>query len=524
MSDNSTLPGTGDVYASDDIGGVKFPRVKLIYGSDGNNAGDVASDNPLPVAIPSGVFLSAPSGLRTFVPSLISVAVPSLATVGFQTGIIQVVAPSGLAVTGSLSATVGSGTFVGVTASGLPVTPSNPLAVSVPSLLPVSVPSLVNVGFATAIHQVVAPSGLRALVPSLVNVGFATGIMQIVAPSGLAVTGNLSASIGTGTFVGLTASGLPVASGNPLPVTVVSGGDGSVQGVDAHDSAVTADPLTIGGYASAAAPTDVSGDGDATRAWFLRNGAQMVGLQAAGALIGAGAGAAATALRVTLATDQTPVPVAQATGGQFLVTSRQATGTVHNVAQASGAQFLVTARQATGTSFLIDQATGTTLRVAPNSIEAHGFNPTGGPFLQGLTANGRDPVAVASGAVVRAYSDTVGKQVVMPGAPISMRVNGMAGVQGTGSRTIIPAQGSGISIAIGGVLAVNGSPTFASKMVLHDGTTTLMAGYCVQGGGGFAPNAQFPIVSAPNAAIQAVNLATGADIDVTVWGYKVTNP
>lgn len=55
MVDNTTLPtgSGGDVIATDDIGGVKFQRVKLIHGADGLNAGDVASTNPLPITIRS---------------------------------------------------------------------------------------------------------------------------------------------------------------------------------------------------------------------------------------------------------------------------------------------------------------------------------------------------------------------------------------------------------------------------------------------------------------------------------------
>ena len=49
MADNSTLPGTGDVYGSDDISGVKFQRIKLVHGIDGINDGDIAATNPLPV-------------------------------------------------------------------------------------------------------------------------------------------------------------------------------------------------------------------------------------------------------------------------------------------------------------------------------------------------------------------------------------------------------------------------------------------------------------------------------------------
>ncbi len=55
MADNTTIPTGvgGDTIATDDIGGVKFQRVKLIHGADGVNAGDVAETNPLPVTIRS---------------------------------------------------------------------------------------------------------------------------------------------------------------------------------------------------------------------------------------------------------------------------------------------------------------------------------------------------------------------------------------------------------------------------------------------------------------------------------------
>lgn len=46
-----------------------------------------------------------------------------------------------------------------------------------------------------------------------------------------------------------------------------------------HDAAAAAvPPLLVGGYASTAAPADVSADADAVRLWCLRNGAQMVSL------------------------------------------------------------------------------------------------------------------------------------------------------------------------------------------------------------------------------------------------------
>ncbi len=53
MADNTELnTGTGgDVIATDDIGGVKFQRVKLVLGDNGINEGDVSKTNSLPVRL-----------------------------------------------------------------------------------------------------------------------------------------------------------------------------------------------------------------------------------------------------------------------------------------------------------------------------------------------------------------------------------------------------------------------------------------------------------------------------------------
>jgi hypothetical protein len=53
MADNITAKantGSGvEVLAADDIGGVLYPRTKLVIGADGVNDGDVSSANPMPV-------------------------------------------------------------------------------------------------------------------------------------------------------------------------------------------------------------------------------------------------------------------------------------------------------------------------------------------------------------------------------------------------------------------------------------------------------------------------------------------
>lgn len=73
-----------------------------------------------------------------------------------------------------------------------------------------------------------------------------------------------------------------------LPNVTLAAGTNTneVVGDAAHDAGVAGNPLLMGGVSSAAAPTSVDADGDAVRAWYLRNGAQATVITAAGALIG----------------------------------------------------------------------------------------------------------------------------------------------------------------------------------------------------------------------------------------------
>ena len=52
MADNTVINtgSGGDTIATDDIGGTKYPRSKIVIGADGVNDGDVSSANPLPVS------------------------------------------------------------------------------------------------------------------------------------------------------------------------------------------------------------------------------------------------------------------------------------------------------------------------------------------------------------------------------------------------------------------------------------------------------------------------------------------
>jgi len=68
MSDNTELnPGYGgDIYAADDVDGIKYQRVKLVHGADGVNDGDVATGNGLPVT-PANITTKFRESFESFV-------------------------------------------------------------------------------------------------------------------------------------------------------------------------------------------------------------------------------------------------------------------------------------------------------------------------------------------------------------------------------------------------------------------------------------------------------------------------
>ena len=199
-----------------------------------------------------------------------------------------------------------------------------------------------------------------------------------------------------------------VSASDPLPVTVTDAPTRDLGKVDiamgqvAHDAVATSsDPVLVGGYASAAAPTAVSLDGDAVRAWHLLNGAQATVLTAAGALIGgdatngldvdvtrlpalaagtnnigdvdvltvpaplstSGGGTEATALRVTLASDSTGVLSVDDNGASLTVDNA---GTF--AVQVDGAA--LTALQLIDNTILVDDAAFTP---ATSSVSMAGF-------------------------------------------------------------------------------------------------------------------------------------------------------
>lgn len=83
MADNTELNAGsgGDVLATDDISGVKYPRGKLTLGADGVNDGDVSASNPLPIYTPTDITVNL-SATDNAVLDAIAASVAGTLTVG----------------------------------------------------------------------------------------------------------------------------------------------------------------------------------------------------------------------------------------------------------------------------------------------------------------------------------------------------------------------------------------------------------------------------------------------------------
>jgi hypothetical protein len=139
-----------------------------------------------------------------------------------------------------------------------------------------------------------------------------SGTSTATAPSGVTLTYS-----GSGVINARQWASTGITNTESLGKIPIGNGDGTatwsdpfVSGITPHDAVATStNPVLTGGYASATAPTDVSADGDAVRAWHLRNGSQVFNLASGGTLVTLGQKAMSSSLPVTIASDQSAVPV-----------------------------------------------------------------------------------------------------------------------------------------------------------------------------------------------------------------------
>lgn len=256
----------------------------------------------------------------------------------------------------------------------------------------------------------------------------------------------------------------------PPSQAVTNAGTFAVQpaGSVAHDAAGTGvNPVLVGGYASAAAPTSVSTDGDAVRAWYLLNGAQATVLTAAGALIG---GDAANGLDVDVT--RLPALVAGTAVIGKVGIDQTTPGTTNGVQ--------VVAALPAGTNNIGDVDVLTIPGIV--GTVADDATTPGAPVMIGGTAvetDGTDPGSVsAEDDVVRARFDRNRRQLVNDMHPNSFVLFEDHTTAQTNNQ-LKAAPGANLSIYITDVIFSNGATAGSIKLVEDEGGTPVQIGATV---------------------------------------------
>jgi hypothetical protein len=182
MADNYTFTaGTSGTAASDDVGGIQYPRMKIALGNDGTADGDVYSGRPLPAAVISGTVDKVSGGtIDMFKAGTInagSIAVTAgtgivtggsiVVTAGtIAAGSIAVVAGTGVVTSGSVAVVAGTGV---VTGGSIAVTAGTITAGSVAVVAGTGV--LTSGSVAVVAGTGVLTSGSVAIVAGTINAG-----------------------------------------------------------------------------------------------------------------------------------------------------------------------------------------------------------------------------------------------------------------------------------------------------------------------------------------------------------------
>jgi len=156
---------------------------------------------------------------------------------------------------------------------------------------------------------------------------------------------------------------------------------------------------------------------------------------------------------------------------------------------------------------------------------AHDAVVGGNPVLLGAEARTSDGTPVASGDATRVIADTLGKPVVLLGAVHDLQSNGTLNRTDTTAADIIAAAGAGVRIAVTSILVTNAHATVGTKVEIRDGTTVKILALAAAAGGGFSLSAggRPLFISTANTAVTARCVTTGADVDVSISGYRIAN-
>lgn len=349
--------------------------------------------------------------------------------------------------------------------------------------------------------------------------------LPVVLPSdqtALPITDNagsltVDAPVGTPVFVRLSdgSTGAGFGSGSDTSAQRVSLSNANAV---AHDAVVSTNPVTVGGVASAAAPSAVSADGDSVRLWALRNGTLQVGLAAAGALIGGDVTNGLDVDVTRIIPDVTATALGKAEDAPHgSGDTGVAVWAVRNDAGGSSA--------ANGDYVAIVSDSGGRLWTAGQV--AHDAAIAGAPFRTAGRAATADYTAVADGDTADFLASILGKQVVLTGAIPALTWSATAAAGGlvtTTAVTLKAAGAAGVRNYIKSIRVVNSHPTISSEVVIRDGAagTVLDRGWAQAGGGGYSTIFDPPLRGSTATLVEIAEITATATTGIvyTVSGYS----
>lgn len=513
MADNKqagAAVGSGPTFATDEIGGVDYPRAKLVWGVDGT-ATDASASNPLPVVqtgtpgLPTGAATAAKQD--TEIASLATLAgavagtevqvdvltMPTVAVTGTFYQATQPVSatslplPSGAATAAKQPAlgTAGSSSADVISVQGIASGTAMPVSLA-------SVPShaVTNAGtFATQVDG----AALTAL-QLIDDTVFAEDTAAQAADKGiqiLAVRRDADTSL-VGTDNDYAPLQVNAAGSLKVAITAGAGSGGTAMADDAAFTPATTSITPVGGtYRST---LDAVDDGDAGAFAMTANRAVHVNLRdASGNELAAGAQYAEDAVHAS---------------GDFV--------TMAGVVRKD------TATQLAGTdgdnSVLVNDASGRlhvnvgVLPASTNTIEvvgdaAHDAAIAGNPVRVGIRGMSADYTAVATGDTADALGSLLGKQVNLPFALPANTWSYAAPAGGLVSQTAVTvkaAAGAGIRNYVTSVQIINSHATISTEIMIVDGAagTVLWRGWAQAAGGGIACKFDPPLRGTANTLLE----------------------
>lgn len=180
----------------------------------------------------------------------------------------------------------------------------------------------------------------------------------------------------------------------------------------------------------------------------------------------------------------------------------------------AGASTATTQRIAIATDANAVSATG---NVASDAVDA------GNPVKIGYQARTSDITAVSNADRVDGVADKIGRQVTAPYAIPENALRGTtADITDTTSTQVIAAQAGGVKIYITDITVSNMSGSVATRVDLLDGNggAVLWQGPAAAAGGGYTKTFNTPIAGTAATRLDAKCATTGAQVQVSVAGYK----